>query len=117
MEKESLKQKIYIDLLIRALPLIRNSLTWDNKTLTENKAWLYEEAELVHNISLSITKAGFGDHDFHFLKFHAKRYYENGKQSWNYLENLKSIARLMNEIPENLKEKLQWAGPITEEPA
>ena len=117
MGKESIKQKNYIDLLMRSLPLIRNSLTWDNKTLTENKAWLLEEAELVHNISLSIIQPEFCDHDIHFLNFNAKRYYENGHQSWNYIENIKSIATLMNEVPEKLKSKLQWNGPKINESA
>ncbi|MEW6710229.1 MAG: hypothetical protein AB1403_10445 [Candidatus Riflebacteria bacterium] len=111
MENVSLKQKIYIDLLMRALPLIRNSLTWENKALAENKAWLFEEAELVHNISLSIIEPEFNDHDFHFLNFHARRYYENGHKSWNYIENIKSISTLMDEVPEKLKYNLQWNGP------
>ena len=117
MENESTKQKIYIDLLMRALPLIRNSLTWENQTLIDNKLWLFEEAEFVHNISLSITEPDFNDHDIHFLNFHAKRYYENGQRSWNYNENIKKIAKLMNEVPEKLKDKLKWSGPETNEKA
>lgn len=106
------KQEIYKIMLMRAIPHIRNVQSSSMFTKALDKS-CYQEAELVHNLYVSILIPEFIEHDIWFLNYQARRYYEQPKSvRSNYYEaQCSSITELFNLIPENMKGGLLWAGP------
>jgi hypothetical protein len=107
----SRKQEIYRDLLWRLLPYLRtvSSLRWWQ---TGRRKELHYEAELIHNLPVSLLEPSFVDHDIGFLNAQAKWYLENAsKNSPNYEANRAAIIELFSLVPEDLRAKLRWPGP------
>jgi hypothetical protein len=107
----SRKQEIYRELLWRLLPHLRtvSSLRWWQ---TARRVELHAEAELIHNLPISILEPKFVDHDIWFLNAQAKWYLENApKNSPNYEANRAAIKELFGLVPEEMKDKLRWPGP------
>jgi hypothetical protein len=96
-----------------ALPYIRN-LQLLEKTEKSLNLSCYLEAELVHNLTVTILEKNFTEHDIWFLNSQAKYYFEscNENISPNYNQHLIYIKELFNIVPGALKSKLTWAGPL-----
>ena len=108
----SRKQEIYQRLIILGLSYIRNVQT-QGRCRRFFDISCYREAELIHNLSVSILEETFIEHDIHFLNFQARWYLEttNAKICQNYEINKNFIKELFQIVPEHLKHKLEWAGP------
>ena len=106
------KQEIYRELLRRVSPHLRNVSTWHWWRRLRDRS-IYYEAELIHNLWLSLFEPEFIDHDIWFLNAQAKIYCEecNEHLSPLYLENVMCIKELFAIIPDNFKSKLLWNGP------
>ncbi|MEN3261549.1 zinc ABC transporter substrate-binding protein [Sodalis endosymbiont of Spalangia cameroni] len=106
------KNEIYLKMLALALPHIRNIQTHDEFEKGRDMS-CYFEAELVHNLTVTLLSPDFLEHDIWFLNHQAKYYFENcnGDISPNYNQNIKYIRDLFTMVPENLKPNLLWQGP------
>lgn len=106
------KNEIYIEMLRCCLPHIRNVQTHGVFRKATDKSCYYE-AELVHNIALTILNPAFEMHDIHFLNHQAKYYVENcsAKISINYEQQVRFIKEIFKLVPDDLKEYLYWEGP------
>ncbi len=104
------KQKLYAELLRLSAPTIRNLLT---RSLLFGRARLeaYELSQLTHDLYVSILDEGFTDHDFWILNVHARSYFERASKTCSYEVINQVIRDLFAEVPENLKNKLEWDGP------
>jgi hypothetical protein len=100
------KQKIYHELLRIVLVSLRNaqSLSWWKKA--RNKPSYYE-AELIHNLYVSLFEKDFTDHDVRFLNNQAEWYRENAKGTYNYDYLCKLIEELRSLVPADLQTKLK----------
>ncbi len=107
------KNEIYVKMLGLALPYIRNVQLLENKKKNLSFS-CYLEAELVHNLTITILDKNFSEHDIWFLNSQAKYYVEkcNENISPNYIQHLIYIKELFNIVPDALKSKLTWAGPL-----
>lgn len=106
------KNEIYVKMLGLSLPYIRNLQRLDKKEKSLNLS-CYLEAELVHNLTVTILNKNFTEHDIWFLNNQAKYYVEkcNEDISPNYNQHLIYIKELFNIVPDGLKLKLTWVGP------
>lgn len=106
------KNEIYVKMLGLALPYIRNIQRLEKKEKILNLS-CYLEAELVHNLTVTILEKRFTEHDVWFLNNQAKYYVEkcNEDISPNYNQHLTYIKELFNIVPDDLKSKLTWVGP------
>lgn len=109
-------------MLLWAIPHIRNvqSQSWWRKALNRSCEF---EAELVHNLHVSILEEDFVNHDIWFLNAQARFYVEhcNPQVSLNYERHQQLIAELFTLVPPTFRSKLQWSGPqvahVTNAPA
>lgn len=110
----SRKQEIYQEMLFWAVPYIRNIQTHSFISKAFNKS-CYEEAELVHNIHVSILEPEFIDHDIHFLNYQARSYFEQAESTGTpcFSAQCRLIAELFALVPVNMRGDLQWQGPIS----
>jgi hypothetical protein len=94
------KQQIYQDLIQWILPHIRN-VQLGGFWLKGRDRSCYFEAELIHNLSLSMFEEEFVDHDFWFLNYQASDYLHscNSKISPLYDRNKRLIQELIDIIP------------------
>ncbi len=113
----SRKQEIYTEMLLFAIPLIRNIQTWPWYRRLPTGHLCYCEAELVHNLQYSILTPEFVEHDIHFLNYQARSYCKNCKVSPNYRWHIQRIQELFSLVPQELKPHLLWLGPAAELPA
>ncbi len=99
-------------MLWKALSYIRNIQTQTFIGKAFNKS-CYHEAELLHNVVVSLTQEKMTEHDVFFLNNHARFYLENAdkRECLNYFSHEDDIKKLFSIVPENLKEKLEWNGP------
>lgn len=102
------KQRVYLDLLMFSLALLRNRETqpWWRRIPPR-----YDEAELVHNLHHSIVEPGFVAHDIHFLNVQARNFVASGQGSPNYAGHVQRIRRLFQLVPDELRAQLKWKGP------
>lgn len=107
------KNEIYVEMLGRALTYIRNVQSQDSIRKAKDISCYYE-AELVHNLLITIFDAEFEQHDIWFLNHQARYYYENCNTeiSINYDKQVSFIKELFAMVPVELKNKLTWNGPI-----
>lgn len=102
------KQEIYRDILFWTLPHLRNAASqpWWRRFRDRSP---YFEAELVHNIPVSMYEPEFTDHDIWFLNVQADSYIRNCSESISYLypEQKKRLLALRSLVPEALKSKLK----------
>ena len=109
-------------MLLWAIPHIRNvqSQSWWRKALNRSCEF---EAELVHNLHVSILEEDFVNHDIWFLNAQARFYLEhcNSQISLNYERHQELIVELFTLVPHTFRSKLQWNGPkvahVTNTPA
>jgi hypothetical protein len=106
------KQKLYLEILERILPFMRNIQT--------HSAWqrfrygsFYPELELVHNLPQLLLIPHFSEHDMRWLNAQARTFVRDGDNPAHafYEPITACIAELFTLVPEPLKEKLQWQGP------
>lgn len=106
------KNEIYVKMLGLALPYIRNLQRMEKREKILDVA-CYLEAELVHNLTITILDKDFKEHDIWFLNNQAKYYFElcNEEISPNYNKHVTYIKELFVIVPGYLKCKLTWVGP------
>lgn len=106
------KNEIYVEMLGWALPYIRNVQS-QNALRKANDKSCYYEAELIHDLAITILEPSFKEHDIWFLNHQAKYYFENCSEdiSPNYNGHIMRIKKLFQLVPENFKDKLIWNGP------
>jgi hypothetical protein len=108
----STKQEIYREILLRVLPWIRNVQTWPwwRRMRERSVRW---DAELVHNMPVSLLDPSFTDHDVWFLNVQARSYCEECSVviSPNYEANVSAIRRLFESVPPEKQSQLEWRGP------
>ena len=105
----SRKQKLYVEILWRALPYIRGMSQaglW--RRIRDRSA--YEEAEFIHNLPVSILEPEFTEHDIWFLN-HQARFYVTQSGSPHVATHLPYIAELFRLVPDEVRPKLEWPGP------
>ncbi len=107
------KQKEYQEILKKILPWLRNVSTWGWYQKCRDKSCYYD-AELVHNLPISLWEEDFVDHDIWFLNHQARIYYEecNTQLSPNYESIVECISNLFDMIPEDKKQQIEWDGPV-----
>ncbi|HGN0066533.1 TPA: hypothetical protein ACKRHG_003470 [Proteus mirabilis] len=106
------KISIYSNMLWKSLSYIRNVQTHSCFRKAFDKS-CYMEAELLHNIVISLPEEEMTEHDIFFFNSHARFYLENAdkRKCTNYFSHEDDIKRLFSLVPEHLKEKLEWNGP------
>ncbi len=111
----SRKQEIYRELLRFGLPYLRSvwSLRWWERA---RRRALYEEAEFLHNLGVSILDPEFGDHDLWFLNHQARRFLEHAdpRHAPCCEHHRRLVRELFALVPEPLRHNLEWAGPEDE---
>ncbi len=108
----SRKQEIYRELLMFGLPYLRTvrSLRWWQ---SKRRLALYEEAEFLHNLYVSILEPEFVEHDLWFLNHQARRYLADAdpRHAVCFEHHRRLIQELVSLVPERLRARLEWAGP------
>jgi hypothetical protein len=114
----SRKQELYLDILEKLLPAVRNvqtHSTWQRF----KRGPLYLEAELVHNLSRRLLTPEFTEQDVHWLNSQARMYATRGRADKNefYEAIVADITELCTLVPEKLKAQLfwTWKGPGKEQ--
>lgn len=106
------KQEIYRELLQFGLPHLRaiRTLRWWQAA---RRRALYEEAEFLHSLHVSILEPEFVDHDFWFLNHQARSFLEHAdpRHAACYDQHRRLIRELFALVPEQLRTKLEWPGP------
>jgi hypothetical protein len=106
------KQVVYREMLHWTLPHLRNISTWPWwRRLCDRSA--YFEAELIHNLPVSMLEPEFLEHDVWFLNVQARSYYQECSPELSdlYSVQVKRIRELFSLVPEEMRSKLQWSGP------
>lgn len=108
----SRKQEIYAKMLSLSVPYIRNVQTHSAITKGFNKS-CYQEAELVHNLYISILEPEFTLHDINFLNHQARHYYEKAEVTKTpcFHAQCRLITELFLLVPDDMKSSLEWSGP------
>ena len=108
----SRKQELYLDIMEKLLPAVRNVQT--------HSAWqrfkygpLYLETELVHNLPRRLLTPEFTEQDVHWLNSQGRMYVLRGRAGKNefYESIVADIGELFKLVPEQLKSHLIWKGP------
>ena len=118
----SRKQEIYCEILRRALPQSRNTLSQFRKTrwcrILSRKQQLgfrctYEVAQFVHNLYETILVEEFARHDIWFLNVQARAFIERNdeKTCYSYPIFAYYVQELFKIVPDELREQLEWDGP------
>ena len=103
------KQEIYQEMLRHVLPGLRNGYAPRPWWISIRRSpWYYYDAELVHNLWVSLFEEDFIDHDIWFLNVQAKWYYENAKGTQNYRPLCELITELFSLVPTHFHNKLKW---------
>jgi len=103
------KQEIYQELFMWGMPHIRNVQTWSYFKKGRDRS-CYFVAELLHNLYVSMFEEEFTDHDIWFINVQMRYFIEscNPKIFNGYTHFCSLLLRLLDEVPDNLKEKIQW---------
>ena len=106
------KQAIYREMLHWTLPHLRNISTWGWWQRVRDRS-AYYEAELVHNLPVSMYEPDFVEHDVWFLNVQARGYCQECSAALSslYPQQVARIRELFALVPQHLRPKLQWAGP------
>lgn len=101
-------------MLFWAVPHIRNVQTNSMLTKAFDKS-CYEEAELVHNLHVSILEPEFIDHDIWFLNHQARSYMNRAEASKSPCFNAQRelIKELFSLVPDSMQSSLEWNGPTS----
>jgi hypothetical protein len=108
----SRKQIIYREMLWWTLPHLRNISThsWWRRLRDRSS---YYEAELIHNLPVSMFEPEFVEHDIWFLNVQARAYVQGCNQAISHLypQQVARIRELFALAPDSLRSKLEWSGP------
>lgn len=107
----SKKQQIYTELLRQSVPIARGILS-SKLVYGRSRKLAYELCELTHNLYVSILEESFTDHDIWFLNVQARSYCETNIRGLSYDPIARLIQELFQEVPEEMKQKLKWTGPL-----
>lgn len=119
----SRKQEIYSEMLRYSLAFVSNHtlalLQYKglfSKPIKNELNTVFEIAELVHNMPVSVLVAEFTDHDFWLMNFQVRTFCEkfnvsNADQEHINTVLLALIRELFQVIPSDLRHKLVWDGP------
>ena len=112
MKSMTEKQRIYLEILERTLPWLRNVSTWSWWQRCRDRS-VYHETALIHNLYVSLFEPEFVDHDISFLNSQARGYCEqcSKRVSPLYPEQVQRIKRLFALVPDRCKGQLSWSGP------
>ncbi|WP_109848868.1 hypothetical protein [Klebsiella variicola] len=107
------KKDIYLDILQGSLLQIRSVSTHGAFFKARDRS-VYYESQLIHQFYLLLKYDDFNDADIRFLNTHARWYYEDcsKKKSFLYEHQLKRISTLFSLVPESMRGKLEWLGPM-----
>jgi hypothetical protein len=103
----SRKQEIYRDILLWVLPQMRSLPTFGD-WFWGRGGRVHRLAQLVHDLPVTILEPEFGDHDLWFLNKHARYYFKRGTPDLRIQDH---VAELFRIVPDDLRHKLEWAGP------
>lgn len=111
--KPSAKQELYLKILGMVLPFMRNiqrHSLWRRATYGS----FYLEMELVHNLPDCLMTPEFSEKDVYWLNTQARMFVEGGGNRTHgfYDEITSCISKLIALVPESLKDKLTWRGPM-----
>jgi len=101
------KQDIYLKLYSWGLSYIRNVQTKNFLGKGYNKGCYYE-AELIHNLHLSILEEDITEHDIYFINTQAKWYIKNCNKNISplYERNVKLLIELFKLLPDAAKKDI-----------
>lgn len=107
------KQTVYQEMLRCTLPHLRNVSTWRWWQRVRDRTAHYE-AELIHNLPVSMYEPEFVEHDVWFLNVQARAYCQqcSAELSYLYPQQVGLIRELFALVPQHLLQKLQWEGPV-----
>jgi hypothetical protein len=108
----SRKQQLYLEILERILPFMRNIQThssWRRFTYGS----FFPEMELVHNMHRLLVKPEITEHDVNWLNYQARIFYERGDNPIHAFHEpiTDCIRELFSLVPEPLRAELIWKGP------
>ena len=104
------KQRIYLDILSRILPYVRNVETW-NVFRRVRFGGALPEAELVHNLPRCMLEPDFGREDIWWLNVQARSYCEGSTERPFHAAVAKAVCDLIVLMPAASREQLEWSGP------
>ena len=106
------KQILYLKILERILPFMRNIQTHSSWHRFRYAAF-YPETELVHNLPRLLMLPEFTEYDVYWLNSQSRIFAKDGDNPIHgfYEPIMANIAELFSLVPESLKAKLQWEGP------
>lgn len=107
------KNEVYLDMLFWVLPHIRNMYTHSPFYRYKDKS-VYYESMLVCQFHSLLVSDEFNDQDVLFLNNQARWYYENCDKTKSilYPSQLERIKSLFVLVPEGIKDRLEWKGPL-----
>ena len=103
------KQSVYREMLHWTLPHLHNVSTWQWWPRIRDRSTYYE-AELVHNLPVSMYEPEFVEHDVWFLNVQARAYCQrcSAAVSALYPQQVERIRELFALVPQHLRSKLQF---------
>lgn len=107
------KNEVYLDMLFWVLPHIRNMYAHSPFYRYKDKS-VYYESMLVCQFHSLLVSDEFNDQDVLFLNNQARWYYENCDKTKSilYPSQLERIKSLFVLVPEGIKDRLEWKGPL-----
>jgi len=106
------KQQLYLEILDRILPFLRNIQTHSSWQRFKYGSF-YPETELVHNLPRLLVVPEYTEHDIHWLNYQARIFAKDGNNPVHgfYEPVIANIAELFRRVPEPLRAGLKWGGP------
>ena len=105
---QSEKQKLYLDILEKVLPYLRNLQTHGFWRRLEYGNF-YAELELVHNLPRLLICPEFQAYDVYWLNTQARIFITKGRRDLAFHEAVcKDIKQLFALVPDELRDKLTW---------
>ena len=97
------KQKLYEEILLFVLPMMRNVQTWP--FLRRIRYNLYDELELVHNLPPLLLRPEFSVQDVYWLNTQARNYIAAAgrHQRFHYATVVERVRRLLALVPAELQ--------------
>ncbi|ARI08830.1 hypothetical protein GNE01_02530 [Klebsiella sp. JL973] len=107
------KKDVYLEIYQSSIQQINRVATKSGLLKCLDKS-IYYEAQLIHKFSFLLKNEYFNDMDIDFLNWGAKNYYEmcDVKKSVLYNEQLQRLSMLFSLVPEEMRHKLEWDGPV-----
>lgn len=97
------KQKLYQEILLFVLPMMRNVQTWPFlRRICYN---LYDELELVHNLPPLLLRPEFSAYDVYWLNIQARNYIvaAGRHRRFHYVTIVERVRKLLTLVPPELQ--------------